>query len=279
MVTPTQRTTALKWAVNVKGLSRRGASRALGFDRSALRERKTATKVEAPDEKRLRELATEHPRWGCPLLHRKLRLEGFAINHKRTERLYNAMDLTMRCKPRRRLQRPGETLQPATAPNVCWSLDFMSDALTSRQALRWLNVVDDFSRQALCVRAAFSFPASAVVRVLEELIDEYGKPGRIRSDNGPEFIAASLQEWAREQQIQWLFIKPGKPAQNAYAERFNGTFRTEILDQNAFTDIEEAQHVADHWRVVYNEQRPHQALGHLPPVLFRSNWQASKSLL
>ena len=280
MVGPTHRAAAVQWAISERGVSERAACRALGWSRSTHRRcRRRSRSREPADERRLRELARTYPRWGCPLLHQRLRFEGFRINHKRTERLYRAMDLAMRVRHKRRLTRAPRPRQPALAPNRCWSLDFMSDALTSKHGYRWLNVLDDFAREGLCVRAQLGVPATRVVQVLDELIETYGRPAQIRSDNGPEFIAAATQGWAEAHRIDWTFIQPGKPAENAYVERFNGTFRTEVLDQQAFTDLEEAPRIADEWLVTYNEQRPHRALGYLPPTLYRTNWQANQSLL
>jgi putative transposase len=280
MVGPTQRVAAVRWAISQSGVSERAACRALGWSRSTHRRRSRVRRAPASaDERRLRALARIYPRWGCPLLHQRLRLEGFGLNHKRTERLYREMDLAMRVRHRRRLTRASHPLQAAAAPNVCWSLDFMTDVLTSTRGYRWLNVLDDFSREGLCVQAQLSFPATRVVRVLDERIDTHGRPAQIRSDNGPEFIAAVTQQWADARGIEWKFIRPGKPAENAYIERFNGTFRTEVLDQHAFTDLEESQRIADEWLVTYNQQRPHQALGYLPPTLYRTKWQANQSLL
>ena len=263
--------------MNGHGLSERGACRALGVSRSSYRRGYKGNRCacEPALERRLRELSQAHVRWGCPLLHQRLRLEGYQVNHKRTERLYREMELALRRRRRRRLTRGPQPLDAALAPNQCWSVDFMSDAFTSRRGFRWFNVLDDFSRQALCVAPGLSFPAWRVIEVLEALVKQFGEPQSIRSDNGPEFIARDVQEWAHSSGMEWKFIQPGKPAQNGYIERFNGTFRTEVLDICAFSDLEESQLIAEQWRRTYNNDRPHQALDNLPPRVFLENWQAN----
>ena len=227
---------------------------------------------------RLRELGAQHPRWGCPQLHQQLRREGFLINHKRTERLYREFGLGLRRRRRKRLP-PGVSqvlLQPIR-PLQCWSMDFMSDTLCWGKPYRLLNVIDDYAREALVIEIDFSLGAERVKRVLQGLCDEHGRPDCIRTDNGPEFRSELLQQWARSQGIRWEFIQPGKPAQNAFIERFNGTLREEVLDMQNFRSLEEARATTHEWRQVYNDERTHSSLGKLPPSEFKARWQRSQS--
>ncbi len=230
-------------------------------------------------EARLVQLAHENTSWGCPQLHQQLRSEGFVINHKRAHRLYRQHGLALRRRARRRFpaREPHCLIQPIR-PNQTWSIDFMHDALKSGRTFRTLNIIDDFARDLLAIEIDFTLPSMRLIRVLNRLIEQYGKPNQIRSDNGPEFISKATQDWAKENQIEWQFIKPGKPQQNAYIERFNGTYRTEILDAHLFNSINEVKNITEIWIKKYNNQRTHSAIGHLPPTTFKQQWQARQSL-
>lgn len=229
-------------------------------------------------EERLLGLANLYPAWGCPQLHGQLRTEGFTINRKRTARLYEQHGLSLRRRRRRRLpDRIRQVLIQPVRPNQCWSLDFMSDALATARAFRTLNVIDDFARECLGIVIDFSLPAARVTRELDLLCEQYGTPERIRTDNGPEFTSAWTQAWAERRGIVWEFIEPGSPAQNAFVERFNGTFRVEVLDANRFETINDVRALSEAWMTIYNEMRLHSALGNLPPRVFRERWQQQQS--
>lgn len=179
------------------------------------------------------------------------------------------MALHLKRKPKKRL--PARTVQPLVVPvqaNQTWSLDFMSDALSNGRAFRTLNVIDDYNREALWIEVDTSLPAERVVRVLEQLLFWRGKPTSIRMDNGPELISQRLESWAQAKDIKLLHIQPGKPAQNAYIERFNRTFREDVLDAYLFDDLEEVRTITERWLEDYNTIRPHEALQGLPPRLF-----------
>lgn len=150
----------------------------------------------------------------------------------------------------------------------------MSDALTDGRRFRTLNVIDDYNRQLLGIEIDFSLPASRVVRFLDQLTSQYGQPHKLRSDNGPEFMSAVLSEWCEQKGIAWQWTQPGKPTQNrtggpAYIERFNGTFRKEVLDAYLFANLKAVRQTAQAWQIEYNTQRPHQALNFLTPIEFR----------
>jgi len=269
------------WAIEDKQVSERRACRLLRQSRSTQR-RQLGGRTQTDDgvARRLAELAEAHPAWGFPQLHRQLRQEGHLINHKRTRRLYRQQGLTLR---RRRRRRPPERVRQALVqplePNCCWSMDFMHDTLSNGRAFRTFNVIDDFAREVLAIDIDFSISGARVVRVLEQLCEWHGKPATIRSDNGPEFRSEAVQKWASTNGVAWHFIEPGCPAQNAYVERFNGTFRVEVLDANRFQTLGDARAQIAHWIPIYNEQRSHKAIGNLPPMVFKQRWQERQSLL
>lgn len=275
MVTPAQRREAVGWLREEKSASERLACRIVRQPRSTQRRPRCPRLDRAPEaEARLLALAQGHPAWGCPKLHRQLRHEGHRINHKRTERLYRHHSLSIRRRRRRRLVREVRhpLLQPLR-PGQCWSMDFMGDSLADGRAYRTFNVIDDYARDALTIEIDVSLTGQRVLRVLERLCEWHGTPESIRSDNGPEFRSEVLQTWARDKGIRWDFIQPGCPAQNAYIERFNGTYRLEVLDANQFQSIEQARAITEEWLATYNEQRTHSAIGHLPPLAFKRRWQ------
>lgn len=152
-------------------------------------------------------------------------------------------------------------------------MDFMGDNLADGRSYRTFNVIDDYARDALRIEIDISLTANRVVQVLDQLCDWHATPEAIRSDNGPEFRSETVQAWARAKNIRWDFIQPGCPAQNAYIERFNGTYRLEVLDAHQFCTLDAARTVTEEWLVVYNEQRTLSAIGHLPPLAFKRKWQ------
>ena len=212
-------------------------------------------------------LTETHKRWGFGLCFLFLRNnKGFEWNHKRVYRIYRELELNLRIKPRKRIKRnKPEALSVPSGINQVWSMDFMSDSLKDGRAIRTFNVIDDFNRECLTIDVALSLPTQRVIRSLNQVIEWRGKPQAIRCDNGPEYISQELIDWATDNQITLLYIQPGKPTQNAYVERFNGTARREWLELNIFEDIEHAQLLATQWQWTYNNERPHSAIGGIPP--------------
>jgi len=250
------------------GLSERQACRTVQVSRCVYRHQAKRS-TDEPIAQELRQLAERQLRWGCDKMTDYLRNQGHPWNPKRIRRVYRAMALHLKRKPKKRL--PARTAQPLVVPeqrNQTWSLDFMSDALSNGRTFRTLNVIDDFNREALWIEVDTSLPAERVVRVLEQLLDWRGKPFHIRMDNGPELISQRLENWAQERNIELLHIQPGKPAQNAYIERFNRTYREEVLDAYLFDDLEEVRLITESWLQDYNTIRPHEALQGLPPRQF-----------
>lgn len=145
-------------------------------------------------------------------------------------------------------------------------MDFLCDSLVDGRRFRILNVIDDYNRESLAIEIDTSLPSQRVIRVLERLIEVRDRPKQIRVDNGPEFISDRLQGWCEQRSIELKFIQPGKPVQNAFVERNNGSLRKELLDAYLFDSLAEVRDMAEEWRVDYNTSRPHQALGFVPPL-------------
>ena len=162
--------------------------------------------------------------------------------------------------------------QPLAVPaavNAVWSVDFMSDSLYDGRRFRTLNVLDEGVREALAIEIDTNLPARRVVRVLTRLVQLRGTPQAIRVDNGPELIAEAFSNWGECNGIEPRYIQPGKPDQNAYIERFNRTYREEVLNAYIFEDLNQVRQISAEWIRDYNEERPHEALGSLPPARFR----------
>jgi putative transposase len=217
-----------------------------------------------------------HPRWGFWKCFDRLRLQGNRWNHKRVHRVYCAMKLNLPRRTKRRL--PTRIRQPLQAPNAhnrIWAADFMHDALYGGRGFRTFNVIDESNREALHIEIGTSITAARVVRILEQLIERYGKPQVLRIDNGPEFTSSVFQQWCEQRQITPLYIQPGKPDQNAFIERFNRSYRTELLDVYVFDSIDQVQELTDEWLERYNHERPHESLGRVPPLTFMPRMQTT----
>lgn len=250
------------------GLSERRACRLVGLSRSVKNYVKKR-EAEAVVMTQVLAIANAQPRWGCRKVYDWLRQQGHRWNHKRVHRVYCAMKLNLRIQPRKRLpKRVANPLTQPAAPNECWSMDFMSDALVGGRRFRTLNVIDDFNREALAIEVDTSLPAIRVTHILDGIAVTRGYPVRIRVDNGPEFISATLTAWAQQHTVVLQFTQPGQPAQNAYVERFNRTFRHEVLDSYLFNRLSEVRTVVADWLILYNSVRPHEALGGQSPRAF-----------
>jgi putative transposase len=251
-----------------RGLSERQACRTVNLNRCTYR-----YQAQRPDDQEvvqeLQHLAESQPRWGCRKMTDYLRNQGHRWNHKRIRRVYRDLALNLHRKPKKRLApRTARALEVPAQSDQTWSLDFMSDSLSSGRAIRTLNIIDDYNREALWIEVDTSLPAERVVRVLENLLLWRATPTQIRMDNGPELISHRLESWAKEKHIDLIHIQPGKPAQNAYIERFNRTFREEVLDAYLFDTLEEVREITERWLEDYNTIRPHEALMGLSPRQF-----------
>jgi putative transposase len=214
----------------------------------------------------LQRLSEKWPRWGFRKMYDWLRYEGQGWNHKKIRRIYREMKLHIRIRPKKRLpSRHPQVLSVPNKLNDSWSMDFMADGLSTGKAFRTLNIIDDYNREVLAIEVEYSFPAARVVRVLNQVVEERGYPRQIRVDNGPEFISTRLRHWAIEHDVKLEHIQPGKPAQNAYIERFNRTFREDILNMYMFRNLTDVRDLSTKWMIDYNDFRPHTALGGIPP--------------
>jgi len=260
---------AAEFLVKTFGASQRRVCGLVGLWRSTLRYE--CRKIEIPRlRERLKELAAARPRFGYKRLHILLRREGFPVNQKRILRLYREEGLALRPKKRRRKVAAALRVRPDVPqrPNERWSMDFMLDSLENGRRFRLLNIVDDYTRECVAIEVDTSLNGARVVRVLERLAEFRGLPKVIVVDNGPEFAGKTLDAWAHFNNLKLHFIRPGKPVENAYIESFNGRVRDECLNMNEFGSLFEARHRLELWRLDYNRNRPHGALGGKTPEQF-----------
>jgi len=221
-------------------------------------------------EKHIKELATKYNRYGFRKIFHKIRAMGFTWNHKRVYRVYCFLKLNLKRKPKKRLpSRMKVTLQQPETYNQTWSLDYMSDSLINGKQFRTANVIDDYNREALGIKISRFLPSQSVINFLDGIAIEKGYPNKIRMDNGPENIAKVMDKWAKEHHVELERIQPGKPAQNGYIERFNRTYREEVLDMFLFKNIQEVQDITDQWIKEYNTERPHSSLENLTPYQYK----------
>ena len=232
---------------------------------------------------RIKEIAAVRVRYGVARIHMLLRREGWQDNHKRVRRIYREEGLNLRTKRPRRNKAAQHRIQalPLTAPNECWSMDFVMDALFDGRRFRALTLVDNFSRECLEIEVGQSLKGEDVARVMERMKLTRGViPQRIKVDNGSEFISKALDRWACENKVALDFSRPGKPTDNAFIESFNGSFRDECLNVNWFLSLEDAKDKIQAFKEDYNHFRPHSALGNLTPIeAIDRHHQARESLL
>lgn len=211
----------------------------------------------------------EYSKDGFWKIYCRLRNEGHQWNHKRVYRVYKLMNLNYRRKLKRRLpSREKEALFTPNNKNISWSMDFVSDVLTNGRRFRVLNIIDDFNREIIAMEVGTSMPAERVLRVLEKVIWCTGKPENIRVDNGPEFIADVFKNWCNGNGITIKYIQPGKPTQNSFIERFNGSYRRGVLDAYLFDNLTQVRELTENWMNDYNESRPHESLGDISPKAY-----------
>jgi putative transposase len=224
---------------------------------------------------RIRELAAVRRRFGYRRLHYLLKNEGVAMNLKRFRRLYREEGLQVRKRGgRKRAIGTRAPIALPSGPNQRWSLDFVSDSFTDGRRFRVLAVVDDCTRECLALLADTSLSGARVARELDAIIARRGRPKTIVSDNGTEFTSMAILKWSQTTSVDWHYIQPGKPQQNAFAESFIGRLRDECLNETAFSSLSEARTLLADWRNDYNRVRPHSALANRTPEQFRMHHQA-----
>ena len=229
--------------------------------------------------KRMQAIAHERRRFGYRRLHVLLRREGHLINHKRLFRIYREEKLVVRRSGgRKRAMGTRAPMLIPMAPNQRWSLDFVSDQMTDCRRFRVLTVVDDCTRECLALVADTSLSGLRVARELEALIATRGRPAMIVSDNGTEFTSNAILGFADRSKIDWHYIAPGKPIQNAFIESFNGRLRDELLNETLFPSLPHIRASLAAWRSDYNLNRPHSGIGWLTPNEYADTFNPRRNL-
>ena len=222
--------------------------------------------------KRMLELVAEHPRFGYRRITRLLRKEDWDVNRKRVYRLWRREGLKVPRKQRkkRRLGTSANACHRRRAEGIdqVWCWDFVFDHTTGGSLLKWLSIVDEYTRECLALKVDRSITAQDVIDTLAELFTARGVPEHIRSDNGPEFVAQAIQRWLKQVDVEALYIAPGAPWENGYAESFHSKFRDEMLNAEEFADLREARALTRRYREDYNQLRPHSGLGYQTPAEF-----------
>ena len=252
----------------------------MGLARSSYYERPvTRAKADAPVIEVLNQVVAKNGRWGFRLCFVWMRNHGYEWNHKRVWRITTKgspfrdkeMGLNLPRRTKKRIPKmPRVPLIAPTQSNTMWALDFMYDTLHYGRPFRTLNVIDESNREILAIEIDISLPAARVVRTLEQLEDIHGLPQAIRLDNGSELRSAVFMGWCESKGIELKFIQPGKPQQNAFIERFNKTYRHEVLNAYLFENLREVREITENWITIYNEERPHSSLGRIPPRDYRA---------
>ena len=269
-MSPSRRRRCIDHVRQVHGVSERRACRALGQHRSTQRK----TPQGQPNEERLTddiiELARTYGRYGYRMITGMLNQSGWHVNHKRVERIWKREGLKV---PHKQAKRGRLWLNDGSCvrlrperPNHVWSYDFVEDRTHDGRKFRMLNIIDEFTKEALTIRAERKLNSTDVVDALTDLFILRGPPEFIRSDNGPEFVAEKVRNWVAAVGAKTAFIEPGSPWENGYCESFNARLRDELLNGEIFYSLREAQILIEQWRRHYNTVRPHSALGYRPPA-------------
>jgi putative transposase len=252
------------------GVSQRRACRVLGQPRSTQRQTPGAKEEEGRLVTRMLELVRRHPRYGYRRIWALLRREGWRVNRKRVHRLWRKQGLKVPRKQRKK-RRLGSSAngcvrRPAEHKDHVWAWDFLHDRTADGRTLKWFTLVDEYTRECLALEVGRGMTARAVNEVLAEVVRERGAPMHIRSDNGPEFIAKAIRCWTARAGLETLYIEPGAPWENGYAESFNSKVRDELLNAEEFGGLLEARVLGQEWRREYNQVRPHSSLGYRTPA-------------
>ena len=214
-------------------------------------------------------------KYGFGKLFTIMRRKGHTFNHKHVHRVHRLLNLNKRRRGIKRIPNRNPTrLQVAETINECWSMDFMSDSLHTGRPFRTFNVLDDFNRKVLATKVDLNLPAARVIRVLDRIADQRGCPAKVRTDKGPKFTSVALADWAEAHDIEPEFIQPGKPTQNSYFERFNRTYRDEILNLYVFRTLAEVRQITTGWIDEYNQERPYDSLEKLTPIGYLDNYKS-----
>jgi putative transposase len=272
VVTASQRRQVVRQLQETFGVSQRRACRVLGQPRSTQRQTPKTSEEEGRLVGRMLELVRQHPRWGYRRITVLLRREGWRVNRKRVYRLWRQQGLKVPRKQRkkRRLGHSGNSCvrRPAQHKDHVWTWDFLHDRTSDGRPLKWLTLIDEYTRECLALEVDRGMTAKAVKTVLAAVVQQRGAPVHIRSDNGSEFIAEAIRAWMTAAGLETLYIAPGAPWENGYAESFNSKVRDELLNAEEFGSVLEAKVLAKEWRHEYNHVRPHSSLGYRTPAEF-----------
>jgi putative transposase len=276
VVTATQQRAAADYLAEAYGVSQRRASRVLARPRSTLRYCRRDRAAELPLVKAIRRLARRHPRWGYRRIHALLERAGWRVNLKRVHRLWRALYLqrpVRRKKPRKLGPKPGSSANscvnsPARFKDDVWTYDFVADRTICGGPLKWLTLVDEYTRECLALHVGRAVSGGDVRRVLARVVGQRGAPRRIRSDNGAEFICEALRRWLPAKGAAAIPVAPGRPWENGYIESFNSRFRDEFLEAEVFESVPDAKEKKEWFRREYNTIRPHSSLGYKTPKEF-----------
>jgi putative transposase len=274
MVSLADRRRGVEYLESVHAVSERRACQVVGIARSTKR-RSSGRIEEIALLSELHTLSERYPRFGYRKIYHRLKASGWRVARERVRLLRRREGLRVPQRAPRRRRRGSSTIDAhqATHANHVWSYDFVADQTTDGKTLRFLTVIDEFTRRALWIECARHLTSVSVVRVLEQLVELHGAPATIKSDNGPEFVAKKVQEWIEDRNISVRFIEPGSPWQNGHNESFNGVFRDGCLNRWLFESVREAREASEAWLEEYNVERPHGSLGGRVPAMFFEQWE------
>jgi putative transposase len=279
VVTPDQQRAAADYLDERYGISQRRISRVMGRSRSGLRYRRKRRTDEPALNKEIKRLARRHPRYGYRRAHAVLVRKGWSVNLKRVRRLWISLGLRRPVrlrKPRKLGPKPGLSAnscvqQPARFKNDVWTCDFIHDRTADGRSLKWLTLVDEYTRECLVLHAAGSLTGTDVRRIIARVIGYRGAPTRIRSDNGSEFICAALVDWLPGKGTKSIPVAAGRPWENGYIESFHSRLRDEFLEREEFETVPDAREKGKWFRREYNTIRPHSSLNYATPKEFSAS--------
>jgi transposase InsO family protein len=280
VVSPSAKRRAVKLVVELGLGVTAEACRALGLARSSYYHNNTMSSESRTFREQIVSLSQEHPRYGYRRVTALLRRQGHDLNAKRVQRVRRKEGLQV-SRRQRKLRRLGVSTaqrQRATHANHVWSWDFVEDQTENGTRFRVLTLLDEYTRECLAVHVDWSIRAVDVITVVEAAMARHGVPTHLRSDNGPEFIAYAIQDWLKAKNVKTIYITPGSPWENAYIESFHDKLRDECLNREIFGSLWEAWVVIEQWRLYYNAERPHSALGYQTPTEFAGR-ASSRSVL
>lgn len=253
-------------------LSERRACRTLEQPRMTQRYEPKQPDKDKPLIAAMKRLAGKHTRYGYRFITAKLRQEGWQVNHKHVQRLWRKEGLQVPYRRKRKKSHGSSenacSVKRAEFINHVWTYDFVEDQTEDGRKLKLLTVLDEHTRESLAIEVDRSIRSKDVIAVLEYLFMVRGLPVFIRSDNGPEFMAQAIKRWLEDRCVGTLYIEPGCPWENGYAESFHGRFRDDLLDRELFYSVKEAKVLVENWRLEYNHHRPHSSLNYMTPAAF-----------